>query len=214
MPSDMNETHTPTSYEEGYSEGIRAARAEWRAKLLIYERGDISFVEAFPPADPKDGPTVEVGCFELPKFYPPPWIAFDRGDGMIDVLPMGRPGTVMMQVPKRMGHKLILLANSFAKTETTMETPTTPLPPWTLMAYTDNSGYADILTATGHQPVLHNLPETLARAIVIAANSECGLGRICPKCLMPNFHRLGGGPRLDCTYACPDCGYSEESSDA
>jgi hypothetical protein len=51
---------------------------------------------------------------ETPKFHPPPWEARDRGDGMIDIVPVDRPGTVMLQVPKRMGNRLILLANSFS----------------------------------------------------------------------------------------------------
>jgi hypothetical protein len=49
------------------------------------------------------------------EFQPPPWTVFVRGDGLVDILPAGRPGTIIERVPEKLGRKLVLVANAFSR---------------------------------------------------------------------------------------------------
>lgn len=112
MSGGMDSTHDQTSYEAGYNAGVRATRLEWRARVEQLEKRLLAWVEAHPPADPREGPVVTVGFF-LENYQPPPWTSFIRGDGFIDILASGRPGTVLAKVPEELGRALVGVANEF-----------------------------------------------------------------------------------------------------
>lgn len=60
--------------------------------------------------------TAEAGptAHPLKEVPPPPWVVFNRGDGLCDILPAMRDGDVLEGLPPALARELVMFANSGA----------------------------------------------------------------------------------------------------